>query len=94
MAAARCGLTCKQAVLGTTFGGEPDIITSEDYFFLCETANPKELAEKILIALGKEWDSNKILTYSRRFTWENIAEEIIKVYTNAEAHAYKTEPGA
>ena len=42
--------------IGTKVGGIPEIITSEDYGFLVEPANPKELAEKILIALDKEWD--------------------------------------
>jgi glycosyltransferase involved in cell wall biosynthesis len=87
-------LGCGTPFIGTKVGGVPEIITSEDYGFLVDPANPEELAKQILTALGKEWDSNKILTYSRRFTWENITEDILAVYTKAEAHAYKTEPGA
>jgi glycosyltransferase involved in cell wall biosynthesis len=38
------------------------------------------LAEKILIALDKGWDDEKIRKYAERFTWEDIAKEIVKVY--------------
>lgn len=66
--------------IGTKVGGESEIITSEDYGLLVEPANPKELAEKILVALDKDWDYKKIRGYAERFTWENIAMEIIKTY--------------
>jgi len=76
-------LGCGKPFVGTKVGGEPEIITSEDYGLLCEPANSDELAEKILIALDKEWDCDKIGEYAEQFTWENIAEEILKVYANA-----------
>ena len=38
------------------------------------------MAEKILIALDKEWDDERIRKYAEQFTWENIAEEILEVY--------------
>ena len=73
-------LGCGKPFIGTTVGGEPEIITSNNYGLLCEPANPKVLAEKILIALDKEWDGEKIRSYAERFRWENIAEEIMRVY--------------
>lgn len=73
-------LGCGKPFIGTTVGGIPEIITSEEYGLLCKPANSKELAQKILIALDNEWDSDKIMNYGHQFTWENIAEEIIKVY--------------
>ena len=66
--------------IGTRVGGVPEIITSEDYGLLCESANPKDLAEKILIGLDKEGDREKILKYANQFTWENIAKEIMVIY--------------
>lgn len=60
--------------------GVPEIIISEDYGLLCEPANPKDLAEKILIALEKEWDRKKIRKYVEHFTWENIAKKMLEVY--------------
>ncbi len=66
--------------VGTTVGGVPEIITSEDYGLLCPPADPECLAEKILIALEKDWDREKIIKYAQQFTWENIAKEILRVY--------------
>ena len=48
-------------------GGIPEVINSEDYGFWVEPANSKELAEKILIGLDKEWDDEKIRKYAERF---------------------------
>lgn len=66
--------------IGTRVGGVPEIITSRDYGLLCEPAKPKDLAEKILIGLEKEWDREKILEYAQQFTWANIANEIMEIY--------------
>jgi len=66
--------------VGTAVGGVPEIITSEDYGLLCPPKDPKCLAEKILIALEKDWDREKIRRYAEQFTWENIAKQIITIY--------------
>ncbi|WP_175060116.1 glycosyltransferase [Thermococcus sp. 2319x1] len=66
--------------VGTAVGGVPEIITSEDYGLLCPPADPECLAEKILIALDKEWDREKIRKYAEQFTWENIAMKTLEVY--------------
>ena len=73
-------MRCGKPFIGTKVSGEPEIITSDDYGLLCEPANPKALAEKILIALDKEWDDEKIRRHAERFRWENIAEEVLEVY--------------
>lgn len=67
-------------IVGTKVGGVPEIITSENYGLLCKPADPKDLAEKILIALDIEWDREKIRKYAEQFTWENIAKRIVEVY--------------
>ncbi|MCM8808229.1 MAG: glycosyltransferase family 4 protein, partial [Candidatus Omnitrophica bacterium] len=66
--------------VGTAVGGVPEIITSEDYGLLCKPGDAKDLAEKILIALEKEWDREKIRKYAEQFTWDNIAKRVVKVY--------------
>lgn len=73
-------LGCGVPFVGTIVGGVPEIITSEDYGLLCPPKDPKCLAEKILIALEKDWDREKIRKYAQQFTWENIAKQIIKIY--------------
>ena len=73
-------LGCGKPFVGTKVGGVPEVIASDDYGLLVEPADPEDLAEKILVALDREWDREKILTYAERYTWENIAKEIMGVY--------------
>ncbi len=67
--------------VGTAVGGVPEVITSEDYGFLCPPRDSKCLAEKILIALEKDWDREKIRQYAGQFTWGRVAERILEVYS-------------
>ncbi len=73
-------LGCGKPFVGTRVGGVPEVITSDDYGLLVEPADAEDLAEKILVALEREWDREAILRYAQRFTWENIAKEIMSVY--------------
>ncbi|GAB6100863.1 glycosyltransferase family 4 protein [Thermococcus atlanticus] len=66
--------------VGTAVGGVPEIIISGDYGLLCPPADPECLAEKILIALDKEWDREKIRRYAEQVTWKNVAKHMIKIY--------------
>jgi len=66
--------------VGTTVGGIPEIIISEDHGLLCKPANPKDLAEKILSALKKDWERKKIRKYAEQFTWDAIVKQTLKVY--------------
>ncbi|MFA4669678.1 glycosyltransferase [Pyrococcus kukulkanii] len=67
-------------VVATYNGGSESILISEDYGLLCEPQNPKDLAEKILIALEKEWNREKILRYATQFTWDNVVRQILQLY--------------
>jgi glycosyltransferase involved in cell wall biosynthesis len=73
-------LGCGKPFVGTKVGGVPEVIASDDYGLLVEPADPEGLAEKILVALDREWDREMILAYAERYTWENIAKEIMGVY--------------
>ncbi len=73
-------MSCGTPIVATRNGGSEEIIVSEDYGLLCEPANSKDLAEKILIGLEKEWDVDKILEYAKSFTWDKIAKEIMEIY--------------
>ena len=73
-------MACGKPVVATYNGGSEEIITSEEYGLLCQPANPKELAEKILLALDKKWNSERIIKYAQRFTWHTNAEETLQVY--------------
>lgn len=73
-------LGCGKPFVGTRVGGVPEIIISDEYGLLAEPTNPDDLAEKILVALDREWDREAILAYAERFTWENVVKEIMGVY--------------
>ncbi len=73
-------LACGKPFVGTKVGGVPEVITSDKYGLLVEPADPEDLAEKILIALDRKWEQETIRQYAERFTWENIAKEIVGVY--------------
>lgn len=76
-------LGCGKAFIGTKVGGVPEIISSDAYGFLCNPADEKALAGNILKALNTDWDSEKILEYSKQFSWENICKNIMQVYEEA-----------
>lgn len=73
-------LGCGKPFVGTRVGGVPEVITSDDYGLLVNPTDTEDLAEKILVALDREWNRDKILQYAERYTWENIAKEIMFVY--------------
>ncbi|KAF1079008.1 glycosyltransferase [Methanogenium sp. MK-MG] len=73
-------LGCGKPFVGTIIGGIPEIINSNEYGLLVEPADYKDLSEKILIALDKEWDRDVILSYAEQFKWKNIAKETKRVY--------------
>ena len=73
-------LGCGKPFIGTRVGGVPEIVMCDDYGSLCEPANSKELAERILVALDKEWDHKKIRLYAEKFTWENVTKQILNIY--------------
>ena len=74
-------LGCGKPFVGTRVGGVPEVITSDEYGMLVEPADPGDLAEKILMALDREWDQEAILRYAGQFTWENVVKEITGLYT-------------
>lgn len=73
-------MACGKPVVATRNGGSEEIIVSKDYGLLVEPADPKDLAEKILIALDGDWNRAAILAYAKKYTWDNISKQIEKIY--------------
>jgi glycosyltransferase involved in cell wall biosynthesis len=74
---------CGKPVVATYNGGSEEIITSKDYGLLCDPAKPEELAQNILSALYRVWDSDLIKKYSAQFSWNNISDQIQKVFSSS-----------
>jgi len=73
-------LGCGKAFVGTKVGGVPNIITSDEYGKLSEPGDPFHLAENILFALDKTWDSEKILEYAKNYSWQKVVKKIVEIY--------------
>lgn len=73
-------MSCGKPVVATYNGGSEEILISENYGYLVEPARSKELAEKILVALDKEWDNALIKRYAKNFKWDTVVKEILKIY--------------
>lgn len=64
--------------IGTRVGGIPDVINSDDYGYIVNPKDPVDLAEKILTALDREWNSSKIKVYSKHYNWKNVLCKIMR----------------
>ena len=56
---------------------------------LCDPANQKELSEKILIALDKEWGDEKKRAHAEQFEWANDAGDVIEAHTSTIQEAFE-----
>lgn len=73
-------LACGKPVISARNRGSEEIVISNEYGLLVDPANPEDLAEKIQIALEREWDRKAILRYVERFTWKHVVKKIMDVY--------------
>lgn len=77
---------CETPVIGSSVGGIVDVIEDGYNGFLVEQKNPKQIANKILqLAEDKELRNEMGINGRKKvlkdFNWDNIADEIIKVYS-------------
>lgn len=68
--------SCGRPVVSTKVGGIPEIVSSKDLGILVTPENPKEFAEAIEKALQTDWDCDKIVEASKRFSWEKFGEKV------------------
>ena len=73
-------MACGKPVVATNNHGSEDIIISDDFGFLCDSANSQQLTKNILSALNKDWNTDKIRSYAEKFTWENNAKQTVKLF--------------
>ena len=60
-------MACGKPFVGTKVGGIPEVINKK-IGLLAEPGSVKDLSEKIIEALNKEWDKNYINEFSQQFT--------------------------
>jgi len=73
-------MACGKPVVATRNGGSEEIIISDDFGLLVNPGNSVDLAEKIIIALERQWNTEKIQQYAYLFTWEIISKKITGIY--------------
>lgn len=66
--------------VGTSTGAVPEVITSQQYGLVCHPKDVDSLADNILTAIDMHWNSNRIKCYAERYTWDNIAKALVKIY--------------
>ena len=74
-----------QAILTTNVGGIPEIIRKDDTGLIIKPANPKQLAEELLLLLQDKSLRERLANQAKRFAEEqltvsNMVNEIDKVY--------------
>lgn len=72
-------LACGKPVIGTKVGGIPEIINKKNGI-LVDPKDSKQLAIVLEKGLKQKWNTDYIINYSKQFTWEKIANQIMEVY--------------
>jgi len=73
-------MACSKPIVATRVGGVPEAIYSDELGILIPPKDPESLAWAILEALYRKWDSNIILEHARRYSWSELAKQILLVY--------------
>ncbi len=71
---------CGKPVVATKNEGSKEVVTSEEYGYLCEIGDPEDLARKIEEALKQDWSDENVMKYSGRFRQEEINKELEELY--------------
>lgn len=71
-------LACGIPVVATSFWGNKEVISSETLGILVDSQNSRILAGALDKALKKEWDTNALVAYARRNSWEEVARDIVR----------------
>jgi len=72
-------LACGKPVVATKVAGTPELV-NKDVGYLVEPKNVNDLAEKILLALNRKWEKEKLLKKSQEFSVTNSVKKLMKVY--------------
>jgi glycosyltransferase involved in cell wall biosynthesis len=75
-------MACGKPVIGTRVGGIPDAILNDEVGFLVNPKDPEMLAQAIIEALNRRWDTGKILKNAEEYSLKKIIKKILQVYVH------------
>ena len=75
-------MACGKPFVGTSVGGIPEYITSDDHGILVKPKNSKLLAKALLDSLERNWDSKLIIEHSKQYDWGNLCKEKVNIYSS------------
>lgn len=73
-------LGCGTPFVGSRIGGVPEVVNSEEYGLLSEPADANDLSIKLLDALARDWNTEKIARYGGNFEWSRIQTRVMEIY--------------
>ena len=77
-------------VVATNIWGTPEILVSDDLGFLTER-NAKDMTQKLLAGIRKDWDRNKIIELMKIHTWDRAAQSVRDVCSTVLRDEVKVE---
>ena len=66
-------MACGKPVVASRVGGIPEVVASPCYGLLIDSPSGTGFAEVIQAALGRNWDTQKIVNHARRHGWEAVS---------------------
>jgi teichuronic acid biosynthesis glycosyltransferase TuaC len=74
-------LACGVPVIAHSVGGIPEALSSPEIGLLTKNNSSPTLVAAIASAYARNWDQGKAIAMAARNTWEEIARQYLKIYT-------------
>jgi teichuronic acid biosynthesis glycosyltransferase TuaC len=74
-------MACGRPIVATTVGGIPDVVREGEVGYLVPPRDVKDLADAMVRALDRSWNEEGIMKHAIPFSWDSLANEIVKVYS-------------
>jgi glycosyltransferase involved in cell wall biosynthesis len=73
-------MACGKPIIGTSVGGVPEAISSNELGTLVPSRDSEALSQAILEGLNCEWSQEEILNKAKNYSWNSIIKQILAVY--------------
>ena len=78
-------MACGRPIVATNVGGIPDLVAEGEVGYLVPPRDVNALSDALVRALDRDWDEEEIRKRALPFSWDGLAEEIVKVYSEVSA---------